>query len=338
MITVDETFLGEDAIPVVWRVTRGEDANIDTVEAWLREHKPLLTEACDRYGAVLLRGFRAIDSVERFAIVLNVVAPELMDYIGGSAPRRPVLGRISTTSDLPENYSLALHQEMAYQAHRPDALAFFCDVPPDVQGETTVADARVVTSQIDVAVRARFDAKGVCVRRALPPVQAENRLPKPWPHVLGTTDRDEANRLASDKGWKVEWRSDDWIYLWQQVLPAFKTHPRTGERVWANQVHYHTPECMLRWALRDSRDGDAAEIRNAMAETPDKLDYVFHGDDTRVSGEDAEHVWDVLVRSEIPVRWQRGDVMLVDNVLAMHGRRPFRGRRRVLVGLIKEKD
>jgi hypothetical protein len=31
--------------------------------------------------------------------------------------------------------------------------------------------------------------------------------------------------------------------------------------------------------------------------------------------------------------WQRGDVMVVDNVLATHGREPFTGERRILVAM-----
>lgn len=338
MIAFEKTFGDDQPIPLVWQITRGNDAEIGEVLGWLREHNPMLIADRDRYGAVLLRGFAALDSPERFADLLDVVARELMDYVGGSAPREVVYKRVTTASGLPGTYSLALHQEMAYQASRPDALALFCHTPPDEEGETPVADARTVTSRIDPAVRDRFERSGVGVRRYLPsPAQGgPNRVPRPWSHVFGTSDHADVERIAKEKEWKVQWGADDSMLLWQQLLPAFKTHPRTGERVWANQVHYHMPECMLRWALRDGRTEEADRFRKQMVESPDTLDHCFHDDQTRVSGDHAEHIWDVLVQSEIPVHWHRGDVMLLDNVLAMHGRRRFRGQRRILVGMIKD--
>lgn len=338
MIAFEKTFLAGEQIPRVWQITRGNEAGIDEVVSWLREHSPMIAADRDRYGAVLLRGFYSIDSPQQFSAVLGVIAKSLMDYVGGSAPREVVHGQVTTASGLPGTYSLALHQEMAYQANRPDALALFCEIPPDEGGETPIADARVITSRLDPGVRERFDRKGVGVRRALPsPAQGEaNRVPRPWDHVFGTSDRAEVARIADENQWKVEWRADDSMLLWQQVLPAFKVHPRTGEKVWANQVHYHMPECMLRWALRDGRTDEAERIRRQMVESPETLDHAFHDDGVRVSGQDAEHVWDVLVESEIPLRWQRNDVLLLDNVLALHGRRPYGGQRRILVGMIKD--
>jgi len=35
----------------------------------------------------------------------------------------------------------------------------------------------------------------------------------------------------------------------------------------------------------------------------------------------------------VDVDWRTGDVLLVDNVLLAHGRRPFTGDRRVLVAM-----
>lgn len=340
MIQVEQTFLDQSEIPIVWRVTQGNDADIDVVVDWLSERKQAVSELLDRHGGVLLRGFTAINSAERFEKALDVLAPELMDYIGGTAPRSTVRGRILTSTDLPQNYTLALHQEMAYTANPPDNIAFFCEVAPTEGGETTVADARIVTRQIDPEVRARFERRGVGVRRTLPTEASVNKkpgIPKAWTDVFDTKDPKVVERIALEKGWKVDWLPDSSLQLWQELLPGFKTHPRTGVRVWFNQVHYHAPECTLLWALRDGRQDQVAEIKRAMLDHPEMLDYVFHRDGSRVAAEDAEHIWDVLVQSEIPMRWQACDLLLLDNVLAMHGRRAFRGNRRILAALIRNR-
>jgi alpha-ketoglutarate-dependent taurine dioxygenase len=36
---------------------------------------------------------------------------------------------------------------------------------------------------------------------------------------------------------------------------------------------------------------------------------------------------------EIVFPWQAGDVMVIDNILAMHGRKPYRGPRRIVVAM-----
>lgn len=338
MIKFEEQFVNEQRLPLVWQITSGRDTPIEEVTAFLKEHRSALEAARDRHGAVLIRGFEAIDSAPRFHACLDVLVNRLMDYVGGSAPREVVYGRVTTASGLPGNFSLALHQEMAYQADRPDALALFCEIPAADGGETPLADARVVTTRIDPAVRARFEAGRIGVMRAMPgPEKGKpNTVPRPWSDVLCTTDRDEAERVAAAKGWGVEWLPDGSMHLWQALQPAFRAHPRTGERVWANQVHYHMPECWIRWAERDGRHDDVARLREQMARAPEELDLCFHDGRQRVSGDDAEHVWDVLEAAEIPHRWERGDVMFIDNVIAMHGRRWFRGKRSILVGLIKD--
>ncbi|HEY0525999.1 MAG TPA: TauD/TfdA family dioxygenase [Stellaceae bacterium] len=338
LIELEQRFIDGRQLPLVLQVVRGRDAGIDDIVACLREHKAEIGTLLDRHGALLLRGFDALDSAPRFAAVLDVLASRLLDYVGGTSPRQTVHGQILTATDMPSNYSIPMHQEMSYTASAPDGVAFFCETAPDEGGETTIADARVVTSRISPDVRTRFDAKGVRLRRTLPTLESVHLKPgvqKPWTEVFATTDRDEVGRIASEKGWEVSWLPDNSVQLWQEILPASKTHPRTAERVWFNQTHVFAPEGTIRWAERDERNEQLAVLRRLLAEHPEMVDGVFHGDGTQVSAEDAEHIWDVHQRSEIPVAWRPSDVLLLDNVLAMHGRRSFRGVRRVLAGLIR---
>jgi hypothetical protein len=36
--------------------------------------------------------------------------------------------------------------------------------------------------------------------------------------------------------------------------------------------------------------------------------------------------------------WRAGDVLLIDNILVSHGRRPYKGSRRVLAALIRDPE
>ncbi|KVE29289.1 hypothetical protein WS67_05390 [Burkholderia singularis] len=339
MIRFEETFVNEGMLPMTIRITSGRDADIDSVAAWLAEHRPLIDAYLSAHGAVLLRGFDALNGAEPFSRALSALAAHLMDYIGGTAPRHTVLGNILTATDLPREYTLALHQEMAYTANPPDRVAFFCDIPPTEGGETTIADAREITRRLSPDIRERFERQGLRVRRTLPTpdmLHLRPGIPKAWPAVFGTHDPSEVERIADDKGWDIHWLPNGCLQLWQEMLPAFKTHPLTGERVWFNQAHYHTPDCTLKWAQRDGRTDHCELIRTAMADHPEMLDNVFHRDGSAVARDDSEHIWETLMAMEVPLKWQASDLLLLDNVLAMHGRLAYRGQRRILAALIRD--
>jgi alpha-ketoglutarate-dependent taurine dioxygenase len=154
--------------------------------------------------------------------------------------------------------------------------------------------------------------------------------------VFDTADAAEVERIAARKGWDITWLEDGSVQLWQEILPAMKTHPRTGETVWFNQTHIFAPEASLRWASRDGRREQWRRLSWAYAENPELVDHVFHGDGTQVSAADAEHLFDVFVDAEVRVRWKAGDLLLLDNILAVHGRTAFTGDRKVLAALIRD--
>jgi alpha-ketoglutarate-dependent taurine dioxygenase len=49
--------------------------------------------------------------------------------------------------------------------------------------------------------------------------------------------------------------------------------------------------------------------------------------------EDFQAVRNAYKTSEVLFTWQCGDLLILDNILAMHGRKPFDGERRVLVAM-----
>ena len=57
----------------------------------------------------------------------------------------------------------------------------------------------------------------------------------------------------------------------------------------------------------------------------------YYGDGTRIADEDMASILEVYRQLEVSFPWQRGDVMVLDNLLTAHGRNRFEGERQLLV-------
>ncbi len=338
-IRVERIDVTGDTLPIAWQAVAGADAPLDDLCAWLAERKPEIERVLASSGALLLRGFAALDSAAAFERALSALFPHLMDYVGGTSPRRQVRGNIMTATEVPPTYSIPLHQEMSYTDTYPDRIAFFCELPPGGGGATTLGDMRAITARIDPAVRERWRAGGVQLRRTLPSDEKAARKPgvsKPWSEVFGTADRAEVERIASGRGWRADWLPDGSVQLWQELRPALRTYEKTGDEVWFNQAHIFAPATTLRWTREDGREEQYQRLKAALDEHPEMIDRVFHRGEREIDADDVMHVYDVLKRSEIPLRWERGDLLFLDNTLAGHGRTSFSGERKVLTALIRD--
>ena len=46
-----------------------------------------------------------------------------------------------------------------------------------------------------------------------------------------------------------------------------------------------------------------------------------------------DHIREVYEQEKLVFPWQKGDVLLVDNMLTAHGRKPYSGARKIVVGM-----
>jgi alpha-ketoglutarate-dependent taurine dioxygenase len=108
-----------------------------------------------------------------------------------------------------------------------------------------------------------------------------------------------------------------------QVCQAVASHPVTGEAVWFNQAHlFHVSS--LRGEIRDS-------LLAASADEPPRNAY--YGDGSVIADNDLDQIRAAYDDATVVFSWEKGDVLLVDNMLVAHGRKPFRGERRIVVGM-----
>jgi hypothetical protein len=60
---------------------------------------------------------------------------------------------------------------------------------------------------------------------------------------------------------------------------------------------------------------------------------VYYGDGSAIDAADLDCICEAYEQEKIVFPWSTGDVLLLDNMLAAHGRNPFTGARKVVVGM-----
>lgn len=287
---------------------------------WVTENRAVIGERLLEHGGLLFRGFRT-GSTADFERLVAALSGELLRYTYRSTPRSEVEGRIYTSTEYPPDQTIPMHNEMSYSRAWPMKLWFHCVTASPVGGETPIADSRKVFSRLPPGLRRRFIEKRVMYVR-----NYGGGLDLPWQNVFNTGDRAEVEAFCRASGIDFEWREGDALRT-RQVCQAAARHPVSGEPVWFNQAHlFHASN--LHPELRRSLVEDLGEDglpRNAC-----------FGDGTAIGDDDLAEVRRAFDAESVVFPWQEGDLLLLDNMLAAHGRRPFEGPRKILVGMAEE--
>jgi alpha-ketoglutarate-dependent taurine dioxygenase len=280
--------------------------------------RSLLRERLCRHGAVLLRGYQVVgvDGFGRFATTFS--QDRLIEYSERSSPRTSLSGAVYTSTDYPPDQTIFLHNENSYQSSWPRMLYFHCVQPPATQGATPLADIRRIHDSIHPDVRAEFERRGWSVVRNFHPGFGAS-----WEYTFGTDDRSvvadycRANRI--DHTWTGTGRLRT-----TAVRSSVRTHPDTGEHVWFNHIvfFHHT-------TLPD----EIREGIQAIFPVEDLPTNTYYGDGGVIPDETIAHLRDCYDKHRVRFDWQAGDVLLVDNMLACHGREPFTGARKIAVAM-----
>jgi len=333
-----------DALPLVVEA-RGERTST-ALAGWLETNAGFVADALVRHGAILFRDFDVFDA-PAFEQVARAIDDDLKcDYLGTS-PRDALTGYVFTASELPPYYPIPQHCEMSFVADPPRRLFFCCLVEPAAgSGETPLADFRRVLADVAPAIVARFEERGLRIVRNYSGPGGGGRFDlwrlKRWDEMFGTTDRHEIEARCRQEGFEPIWTESDGLRIVSRQT-ATRTHPVTGERVWHNHsTTFHPTQAAaeyrrifrMRSTLRHLALWKLATVleRFQRRHNPDeRAMHCTYGDGAEIPPADLEAVRDAVWRHMVTFRWQRGDVLAIDNYAVSHGRLPFRGPRQIAV-------
>jgi alpha-ketoglutarate-dependent taurine dioxygenase len=325
-------FLNDHQLPLVIEPTNPQTKLQDLLEILSTENS-YLKDNLLKYGGLLLRNF-PVQNADDFADVIeHMNTGRSLDYIGGDSPRNKIKRGIYTSTEAPPDIKIPLHNELSFVKKHPTHIYFFCEQPAPKGGATILGDARKILKSVDESVKAKFNQKGLkyvsCYFHQSALMDLVNKWQnahKSWTQVFETNCKEDVEKKCRENEFGYKWNVNDWLQI-NQIRPATMNHPHTQESVWFNQVHLYdfNPKLLGWWRYV------GAKLFYFQKHT--RLHEVFYADGSRIDREDIYHILDVLDANTIEFPWQKGDVMILDNVLAMHGRAVFEGKRRVLAAM-----
>jgi|Transcript_25449 alpha-ketoglutarate-dependent taurine dioxygenase len=284
---------------------------------WIAQNQQKIQQSLNQYGALLLRDFQLSDEND-FREAANQFIPTIAKYMEGATPRTDLGKGTYTSTEFPNELSIAQHNELSYVTQWPMKIAFCCLVAPEQGGATPIADVRQVLAFIDKDVRDKFDALGWTLVRNF-----GNGLGPTWQKSFNTHDIEEVKAYCQRAEIDLEVISEYQIRT-RQTRPAIRRHIHTNEQVWFNHAAFWHPSSLCPIIRKElvSQFGEGALTYNTL-----------YGDGSVIEDEVITHINEAYDKATVSFPWNKGDLLLMDNMLVSHGRAPFEGQRRIVVSM-----
>lgn len=293
-----------------------EEGSVKTMD-WVDEYHQNIERLIRDNGAVLIRGLNIYGSKQFAKVLEKIFGSPLLEYTYRSTPRTEMRGNVYTATEYPANEVIPQHNENSYSRNWPNRIGFLCLKPSETGGETPISDSRLIYKKLPLAVRQKFEEKGIMY------VRNYSDLDLPWAEVFQTEDKQCVEDYCKKNDLSIDWLGDDGLRT-KQVNKAVLKHSISGEKVWFNQAHLFNVS---------SLDQD---IHNTLLTTLGESllpRNTYYGDGSPIESEVLALIRDLYESTKIKFKWQKGDLLLLDNVLFTHGRESYTGTRKVLTGM-----
>jgi len=286
-------------------------------EEAIKDQKLWLESLLRERGVILFRGFRVVSPSDFNDVVEAFGFPEA-PYVGGRASRTQVVGRVYTANETPPDKLIPFHHEMAYVPDFPAKLFFFCEEAPGSGGQTPIVLSNIIYEKMKEKhpdFVAQLEEHGVTyIILTGDEDQPLSSTGRGWKSAYATDDKKVAEERAAKLGTKLEWVGNAAKVI-AGPMPAIRFDKETQQKTWFNNLTGPTT------GDRKIHDkGAFAELGNGDAVNDDAME-----DCMRILNEEC-----------VIIPWQKGDVMLIDNLTVLHARQPLlKPPRRILASLCK---
>ena len=129
---------------------------------------------------------------------------------------------------------------------------------------------------------------------------------------MGVNDQLAAEKILTDIGYEWEWKKDGSLRVITSVLPSVRLL-QNKRKIFFNQLI----AAYCGW--KDDRNNPRQTI--------------FYGDGSEISPQIMSAVSNIADNLTFSLDWQKGDIVFINNLLVLHGRKSYEGNRSVLASL-----
>lgn len=291
--------------------------SLEDVVNWGQTNAALVEQQASQHGAVLFRGL-PVTTAEDFDQFISSFGFENFEYRNSlsNAVRTNFTERVFSANEAPSEVTIYLHHEMAQTPVFPAKLFFFCQKAAEEGGATPLCRSDWLFDEMMQKFpefASACESRGLKYTTVMPGQDdAASGMGRSWQSTFRADQRLAAEQKMTELNYSWEWLDDGCLKATTPVLPAVHTLP-DGRRVFFNQ---------LIAAFRGWKDS-----RN------DPSKAITFGDGTALDRQTVLDVADLAEQLTFDMPWQTTDVVVIDNFVAMHGRRTFSGTRKVLASL-----
>ncbi|MBY0481458.1 MAG: TauD/TfdA family dioxygenase [Chitinophagaceae bacterium] len=294
---------------------------LNVLVAYLQENNALLKELLLKNGAILFRGFEVNDNDDFRRVKEVFFGTSDFTYMDGNSPRTKLSSNIYTSTEYPQELAITLHNELSYSSNWPKHLLFYCHIAAEEGGETPLCNSRQILKKLDVKIVDAFAQYGVKYTRFLSGSQG---MGKTWANTFETSDQNVIEQYCHENNIEFFWENGG-LYL-SNNGPGIIDHPITGEAVWFNQANQFHP-CSL---SNDVYKGMKLLFSDQKYKYPQ---YAYYGNGEEIPEAYLKEITEVHFSNSLKFKWQKGDIVILDNLLVAHGRMPFKGPRKIYVSM-----
>lgn len=295
------------------------DNVVETIKS-LQARDDILTNLLARHGTLLFRGL-PIRNAHDFSKFAHAFGFKPHEIIGIVVDRPELAPNVAPANEAPKEVLIYNHNESPQVPHAPEYIFFYGHKAPAKGGETPISSSLELFNRAQKEIPEFIDElteKGI-LSKVTYKFEKQHAGGSTLKQAFGKEIQDgddEATQRAKieaqikryNRGKFTTWEwVEDGIVLTHR-LPVVRTQPKTN--------------------LPTLFTGLAAYYKNAKVNTETGRKNVaqqFFGDGTPIPEKYLEHLARITDEIRVLHKWQEGDVLVYDNIVAQHGREPWEG-------------